>query len=399
MNIHRSKKIVLLGMMSRFPAPGNMWLVAQYLVGFQRLGFEAYYVEAHGLTPSKLMDTADDDASAKAAALIDGVMRRFDLADRWAFHAVHADGRCYGLSSGQLARLYDQAELIINIHGGTVPRPEHTAHNCLVYLETDPVEREIQLYDRNPQALAWLQAHCAFFTWGLNYGQPDCRVPLPAQFTFRPTLPPVIDEWWNAWADGPGTAFTTVGNWRQPGEVRYRGECYTWSKHHEFLKFLDLPRRTAQPLELALGSLTAEDAELLTRHGWRVRPASDVAGDLDRYRRYLAASRGEFTAAKDQNVRLRSGWFSERSAQYLAAGRPVATQDTGFGSVLPSGAGLFAFTTLDEAQAALEAINSDYDRHRRAASTLAREYFHSDVVLRRMLDELGISPPGDGGPR
>jgi hypothetical protein len=184
--------------------------------------------------------------------------------------------------------------------------------------------------------------------------------------------------------------FTTIGNWKQSGQVTFKGEVYTWSKHHEFLKFLDMPHRTGQELELALGSYEEGDRELLERNGWRVRHALSFSKDVDGYRDYIRGSRGEFTVAKDQNVRLRSGWFSERSAQYLAAGRPVITQETGFSNVLPTGLGLFAFSTIEEAAWAVESVNADYDRHRRAASEVAREYFASEVVLPRMLAEAGV---------
>jgi hypothetical protein len=171
----------------------------------------------------------------------------------------------------------------------------------------------------------------------------------------------------------------------------FAGQTYSWSKHHEFMKMIDLPRRVVgQPFELALSSYTPADAAMLEANGWRVRHALDFSMDADAYRRYVVESRGEFTVAKDQNVRLRSGWFSDRSATYLAAGRPVVTQDTAFGNVLPTGEGLFAFTTADEAAAAVEAINSDYPRHRSAASAIAREYFGHDVVLGRLLEEVGL---------
>src|SRR5205807_943665 len=166
--------------------------------------------------------------------------------------------------------------------------------------------------------------------------------------------------------------------------------------HYEFLKFLDLPTRTEQPFELALSSYEPEDRDMLEEHGWRVRHALDLSTDLDPYRDYIAASRGEFTVAKDQNVRLRTGWFSDRSATYLAAGRPVITQDTGFGNVLPTGEGLFAFTSLDDIQAAVEAIDADYPRHSQAARAIAREYFEAEVVLARLLEQVGMPriPPG-----
>ena len=390
MNVLEKKKVVLLGMMTKIPVAGAVWGTMQYLVGLERLGYEAYYVEAHGRTPSMLMERADDDSSALAAAYIDRVMRRFDLSGRWAFHALHADGRCYGMSHTQLNALYRSAALIINYHGNTVPLPEHSATNRLIYLETDPVELEIELYNGDRNAIEFLEPHCAFFTWGLNYGHADCKVPLPERFRFRPTRPPVVLDLWDSHAGGPADTFTTVGNWKQSGQVTFRGEVYTWSKHHEFLKFLDVPRRTGQAFELGLSSYEDADRVLLERHGWKVRHALSFSKDLDTYRDYITRSRGEFTVAKDQNVRLRSGWFSERSAQYLAAGRPVVTQETGFSNVLPTGAGLFGFTTMDDVVGAVAAINADYDRHRRAASDLAREYFNYDVVLPRLLSEVGL---------
>src|SRR5262249_49503019 len=139
-NVLAKKKIVLLGMMSKIPVAGAGWGTMQYLVGFQRLGYDVYYVGAHARTPSLLMETQDDDRSAMAVAFIDRVMRRFDLGGNWAFHALHADGRCYGMTELQLRQLYDSAALIINYHGGTVPLPEHSATGRLIYLETDPVE-------------------------------------------------------------------------------------------------------------------------------------------------------------------------------------------------------------------------------------------------------------------
>ena len=171
----------------------------------------------------------------------------------------------------------------------------------------------------------------------------------------------------------------------------FDGKMYHWSKHYEFLKVLDLPRRVPdQPFELALSSYEQADRRMLESNGWGVRHALGFSMDVDAYRGYVAGSRGEFTVAKDQNVRLRSGWFSDRSATYLAAGRPVVTQDTAFGNVLPTGEGLFAFSDIDEAAAAVEAINVDYPRHRRSASAVAREYFSHEVVLGRLLQEVGL---------
>jgi GT2 family glycosyltransferase len=215
---------------------------------------------------------------------------------------------------------------------------------------------------------------------------------MPEQFKFFPTRQPVVMDFWENRGNASGVAFTTIGNWRQPWrEVNFRGEVYHWSKHFEFEKFIDLPNRTKQPFELALSSYTADDQRLLESRGWMVRHALDLSGNLDTYHRYIADSRGEFTVAKDQNVRLRSGWFSDRAVTYLAAGRPVISQETAFSNILPTGEGLFAFSTTEKIVAAVETINADYDRHRRAALDIAKEYFSHDVVLTRMLRDLGIA--------
>ncbi len=390
MNVASRKKIVLLGMMARMPVAGVIWQTVHYLVGFQRLGYEVYYVEAHATIPSMFLDDTDHDGSDKVAAFLDGVLRRFDLGDRWAFHALHADGRSYGLSAGQLARLYDSTRWIINLHGGTLPLPEHCATNRLVFLETDPVEVQVQLSEGDPQAIEFLDRHCAYFTFGENYGGADCLLPVSDRYDFRPTRQPVVLDFWRGQPEPPGPMFTTIGNWRQPErELVLAGETYTWSKHHEFLKFLDLPSRVDQGFELALSKYDESDRAMLQSRGWSVRHALDFSTDLDEYRSYIASSRGEFTVAKDQNVRLRSGWFSDRSATYLASGRPVVTQETGFGGLLPTGAGLFAFSTIEDIIEAVGAINADYPAHSRAAADVARQFFDSDVVLSRLLDELG----------
>jgi hypothetical protein len=385
-------KIVLLGMLTKIPVGGVMWLVRQYAVGFERLGYDVYYVEAHGRVPSMFMEDEHDDATSKAVAFLADQMARNGMADRWAFHAVHDGGRCFGLSRRELDELYRDAALIINLHGGTVPLEEHAATGRLVYMGTDPVELELELHRGEQHAIEFLEPHVAFFTWGLNYGKPDCRLPWSERFTFLPSPPPVVlDLWQDAGGSKEPAAFTTVGNWRQPWrEVRFEGEVYTWSKHHEFLKILELPRLVGQQFELALSSYKVTDRLMLEAHGWSVRPALDVSSDPEVYRTYIATSRGELTVAKDQNVRLRTGWFSERSATYLAAGRPVIQQDTGFGSAFPTGKGVYAFSDLDGAVAAVEAVNADYAGNRRAASEVAREFLNYDVVLGDILGHMGM---------
>ena len=391
-------KIVLLGMMTRTPVAGVVWQTVHYLIGFQRLGFDPYYVEAHARTPAMLMTDEADDSGALGAAFVDGVMRRFGLAGRWAYQALHDDERLYGMSESELRRLYSSAELIVNLHGGTEPRPEHYGTGRLVYLETDPVQLQIELHDEHQYALDFLEPHVAFFTFGENYGRPGCGLPVSDRFTFHPTRQPVVTDFWLGSGNDSGL-YTTIGNWRQLGrDVTFDGERYGWSKDEEFRKFLALPSLTGSAFELALSRYTPQDRELLESRGWRVRPALDFSSDLDAYRGYIRGSRAEFTVAKDQNVRLRTGWFSDRGATYLAAGRPVVTQDTGFGDVLPTGRGPVPLLRRSTTRPPRSRRSRRTTRERgKAAFELAREHFDASVVLGQLLDTVGMTVPGRHG--
>lgn len=381
-------RIVILGMMTRMPVAGVVWQNAHYLIGLQRMGYEVYYVEAHGVHPTMLSRSAGSTGTPEALAFLDRTLGRFGLGDRWAYHALHHDGRLHGPAAGKLDDLYRSASLVLNLHGGTNPVPEQAAGK-VVYLETDPVHVQAKLEQQDRDLIEFLDQHVAHFTFAERYGRPGCRLPRTDRYDFRPTRQPVLLDLWNHLGP-PGAAFTTVGNWRQTRrDLRVEQETYTWSKHHEFLKVRDLPARTRQPLELALSSSSPPTDELLTRRGWRVRSARDLSADADAYRAYIAGSRGEFTVAKDQNIRFRTGWFSDRSATYLAAGRPVVTQDTGFDSVLPTGEGLFAWRDSQDAVAAIEQINGDWPVHAAAARDIAREYFEAGRVLKRLLSEVG----------
>ena len=271
-------KLVVLGMMTKMPVAGVVWQTVHYLVGFKRLGYDVYYVEAHARTPSMLMAHPNDDASAKAASFIADVMTRFDLGDRWAFHALHADGRCYGMSKRGLDSLYRDASLLVNLHGGTMPLPEHAQTGRLVYLETDPVELQVELHSEVASTIEFLEPHCAFFTFAENLGAPDCSLPVPERYRFKTTRQPVVLDFWDCTSTATRNVFTTIGNWRQSWRsVSLRDETYHWSKHLEFEKFLDVPTRTGRAFELALSSIEPDERLSLEAAGWKVRDALAVS--------------------------------------------------------------------------------------------------------------------------
>jgi hypothetical protein len=321
-------------------------------------------------------------------------MERIGLPDQWAFRLADRSNACWGLTPRELDDLYRSCDALLNIVGATGLREEHMAAPLRVYVETDPVTLELTLAAGDADTWNPFAEHHVVVTYGENYGTEDCGVPMAdLDVTFHKTRQPIDLESWPMVFDADLPHFTTIGNYRQEGsDVRYNGEVYRWSKHHEWEKFLSLPSATSQPFRVALKVDRADDTERLTAHGWNVVSPVDMSLDVfGAYPDFIRGSRAEFTVAKDQNVRLRSGWFSERDACYLASGKPVVSQDTGFSNVLPVGEGLFGVDTVEEAAEAVEAINRDYARHCRAARTIAEEFFRAEDVAARLLRDAGLT--------
>jgi hypothetical protein len=386
----RSRTIVVLGRMATMPVPGVIWQTAHYLHGFERLGFDVWYVEAHGSGLRDYANQSDPHGTKGGASFLAGVLAALGMGSRWALDPVHS-GEVQGISRHQLDSLYGSADLIVNLHGGTIPREEHSRTGRLMYVETDPVEVQFQLATNDAEAIAYLEPHCWFFTFGERYGKPGCGLPVSSRFDFKSTRQPIVMDWWTA--DAPrGDSYSTIGNWRQHhSTVVAEGRRLYWSKDQQWEAFMPLPERTGASFELALSSIDQNAVDRLTARGWTVVPPFAQPGETDEYRRFVTSSRGEFTVAKEQNVVLRTGWFSDRSATYLAAGRPVLTQNTGFDTALPVGEGLLTFTDLDSAVAALEQVENDWDHHSLAARRIASEYFDSDRVLTDLLDAAGVA--------
>ncbi len=383
------KRLVVLHLAGRYPLGGIGWQAGHYVLGLTRLGHDVYYVEDSRANPyAPQVKSVVEDSSYSVAFLAD-VMGRFGLADRWAY-VDGATGVCHGLSRERLRQIYREADGLLNVCGATRLRDEPLRCPVRVYVETDPVFEQIRVAEGDRRAIEALEEHTHHFTYGENLGQPDCPIPLE-KFAWRATRPPVIPELWAARVNPAAERFTTVATWQNVGkDIRFRGETYYWSKHMNFLRVVDLPSRTRQPLELALEVDDPEVRDLLARNGWLLTDAFEVSRDLTAYQHHIERSRGEFTVSKDLVARTRSGWFSDRSACYLAAGKPVVTQDTGFGKYVPAGAGLLAFSTVEEAAAALDEVNRDYARHCRAARGLAEEYFAADRVLGRLCREADL---------
>jgi hypothetical protein len=383
-----------MGMMGRTPFAGVAWQVLHYLEGFRRLGYDVYYVEDTGDWPYDPEQNGITDDCRYTTEYIARMMAWCGLGERWAYRAAAQGNRSFGLSDAQLARLFERADGVVNLTGATVLREEHLRVPVRIYLETDPVLPQIEVDQGREFTINLLKMHTHHFTFGENLGTIDCKVPV-GPFRYLPTRQPIILDWWRARDNGGrkngSLRFTTIASWKQTGkDIQWNGETYLWSKHHEFLKFIDLPRRTPHRFELALACSEPAALQLLTSQGWGVVDALPLSKEILPYREYFFASAGEFTVAKDQNIRLRSGWFSDRSACYLASGKPVITQDTAFGKVLPTGRGLFAFRTMDDILAALDAIASDYEGNCRAAHDIAAEHFAAEKVVGTMMQQVGL---------
>lgn len=384
----RAKKIIVLHLAGQYPLAGIAWQAIHCILGLKRLGYEVYYIEDSGSPPYDPRIQCVVGDSAYSVAFIQRMMSYCGLSDHWAYWDSARD--CYwGLARPDLWRLYRDADALLNVCGATRLREEHLQCPIRIHVETDPVYEQIKLAQGDTASVGYLRAHTHHFTYGENLGQPDCPIPL-GPFDWKPTRPPVIPDLWPSRATPEPDRFTTVTTWQNVSkDISFGSEHYYWSKHLNFLEFQHLPTLTSQPFEIA-SYVSPETASLLRQRGWLLADAHQMSCDLETYQRYISGSRGEFTVSKDLVVRTRSGWFSDRSACYLAAGKPVITQETGFSKNIPTGNGLFAFSTMEEVLAAIDAINADYASHSRAARELAEDYFAADKILRTLLQDAGL---------
>jgi hypothetical protein len=293
------------------------------------------------------------------------------------------------MSEEEILRLYREADAFLNVTGAQELREEHMCLRRRVYVESDPFATQVKAAQCDAATIAALDAHHVHFTFGENIGARDCLVPT-GRFNWLPTRQPVDLELWGN-ADPGGKAYSTITTWSNKDKnIVFRGDTYYWTKDREFERFLDLPRRRPS-VRFELAARVGGDVPgRLASNGWHQLDSVEISTDAGRYRQYIQRSRAEFTAARDQYVRPRTGWFSDRSACYLAAGRPVITQETGFSKYVPSGEGLFGFATMEDVLAAVDSIEGDYRRHCRVAREIAAEYFAAEKVLAHLMSRAGL---------
>lgn len=391
-------RAIVTGMIATYPVGGVAWDYGQYALGLERLGFEVYYLEDTGWqTYDPARGLYGEDCSAGVRFLADALASLSPtLAERWLFRAM--DGTTYGMAWPRFVQVLEEAQLFLNVSGGTLLRDPYMDCPRKVLIDSDPGWNHFVNYPRWDATPGWQdshgwRAHDHFFTYAERIGRPDCVLPALG-IDWRPTRPPVVLDRWRA--QPPGTTWTTVMTWDNFRRgIEYRGKSYG-TKEREFGKIEALPGRVPQArFELAVGG-SAPPVERWRSLGWSVVESQSISRTSDEYRDYVQRSRGELSVAKNVYAATRSGWFSCRSVCYLAAGRPVVLQDTGFSEILPTGRGLLAFTTPEQAADGVTAVERDYEEHQAAARELARAYFASDLVLGRLLEEVELpsSPAG-----
>ncbi|MFM7171202.1 MAG: glycosyltransferase [Cyanobium sp.] len=383
-------RIVVAGFLGLFPAGGATWDYLQYPLGLLELGHDVYYLEDTELWPIFQNDvgitaTLNHLRTVMAWAGMDG---------RWAYRD-EASGQWYGLPPEQVAEIWRTADLFINVSCANVLREETLQVSKRVLIDSDPMFTQVQiLQDRGilkdqGGVRQVVDGHTHHFSFGELIGTPPCRIP-PTGHHWRTTRQPICLNRWPVSSPPADGAFTTVMNWSAARELSYGGE--TWGqKNREFEAILPLPRQVA-PIRLAVALARSQSVpfpEEQAREGaWRLLDPEECAGNWLNYRNFLGTSLGEFSVAKHTYVKARTGWFSCRSACYLASGRPVVTQDTGWSELLPHGEGLFAFSRPEEAAEALREISAEPERHGLAARRIAEAYFDSKQVLQNLLDEV-----------
>jgi hypothetical protein len=374
-------RIVVSGMIAAVPFHGGAtWAVLQYLLGFRALGHRVTFLEqidGDALRPSGCRVEESVNASYMRS-----VAERFGIADDWAL-LVGGTRDTAGLPYGALRDAARGADVLVNISGILTDDTLMSSARTKVYLDLDPAFNQLWHAQGIDMHFA---GHDRFVTVGQAIGSAGCTVPTSG-IDWIPTVPPVVLEHWPV--TGGGEHFTTIGNWRGYGSVEHDGVMYG-QKAHSMRELMTVAAHTDASFLLALDVHPGEtpDIEALDRNGWRIVDPAAVAADPDSYRAFIAGSLAEFGVAKSGYVLSRCGWFSDRSACYLASGKPVLAQDTGFARFLPTGEGLLSFTAIEDALAGIEAIRGDLPRHARAARELAREHLDSGRVLSRLLERL-----------
>lgn len=385
-------RIVVTGLIGQYAFGGVTWDYIQYVLGFRALGHDVWYLEDSAnwaYDPVKQEPSAD---CSHNVSYLERIMREFDMGDRWIYRN-EPDGKYHGVKDEETAeKIIAGADILANVSGACWLRPVTASVKTKLFLDGDPMFTHIKLTRGSKDYLDRVLSHDKHYTFGLNVGQPGCKVPT-AGLKWLPTVQPIAREWWEKTLMPPNAchiadnAWTTVMNWASYKPEEFEGETYG-QKDIEFLRFAGLPAQTKEKFVLAMGQGPGKNrpTEKLEGQGWKIIEPDIHLPDYASYHDFLSNSKAEWSIAKNGYVQSHSGWFSCRSACYLAAGKPVVVQDTGWSDHLPSGEGVIGFRTMEEAQKGIEQVAANYEFHSEAARAYARTHFDAERVCTELLE-------------
>lgn len=387
-------RIVIGGFIGLLPSGGVTWDYIQYPLGFHLLGHDVYYIE-DTMQYSRYQSAGQQwDDPSNSIQYLKETMQRFGLANRWAYRDV-ATNQCYGLPNEKVKEICNTADIFINVSAATYLRDEYLRIPKRILIDSDPMFTQVQDWEDDHPDRSFSRIQEAYqqynhlFSFGENIGNHDCRIPTYG-FTWMPTRQPICLDYWQP--DGKRNnynSFTTIMNWSTRTKLKYQHE--EWGqKDVEFIKFKDIPRKfTKAKFQLIVADSSKRFSKTeLKEYGWEIfDPLQKISNTTD-YKSFITSSLGEFSVAKETYVKSNSGWFSCRSACYLACGRPVITQDTSWSQYIETGKGLFAFHDMDSAIDALNQVASNPEFHSRQAKIIAEEYFDSNKILKEMLNRM-----------
>jgi hypothetical protein len=379
-------RIVISSCLFRYPMGGMMSWLLQYLVGFARLGHEVWYVE-QAARPNDWFDPTRDtmtDDCGYGARTVGALLSQHGFGERW--HLVDRAGRRHGAPRERIEAAFERADLFVDMGGDGSWLADAASSRLRILIDCEPGFTQMKLASRL-EAGETLLHYDAYYTPGANVGTERSSVPTAGR-AWRKVVDPVVPDLFEVTPAEPGAAYTTVMSWQSMRPRVYQGRTYG-NKDVEFARFESLPQRTEAPLELAVSGRDVP-WQRLAQAGWRTLDANQVSRSFASYAAYIRGARGEFTVAKHCFVATNCGWFGDRAAVFLASGRPVVMQDTGWSEHLPCGEGLFAVRSVEEAAAALDEIEHDYPRHARRARQIAEEFLDAERALGHMLGELGV---------
>jgi hypothetical protein len=394
-------RIVVAGFIGLYPTGGVSWDYIQYPVGLKLLGHDVYYIEDTGQYSTYRITERPWDDPYDTIEYLKDTMEKFGLKDKWAYRDT-CSNKCYGMPLKKVLEICETADVFINISASSICREEYLKIPKRVLIDSDPMFTQIQTLENKKDAdIRYVTNNIKItdynyhFSFGQNTGNPDCKIP-GLNINWIPTRQPICLDLWRVdkqrVVEGHSNSFTTIMNWSTRSKLKFENE--EWGqKDMEFLKFISIPEiYTKAPFEIVL-SVSADfkkelNPEVITQKGWKILDPSKTIATTKAYQSFIASSYAEFAVAKETYVKSNSGWFSCRSACYLALGKPVITQETSWSRYIPSGLGLFAFSDIEMAINSLNEVKSNYQKHCQGASEIAKEYFDSNKVLNHVISKL-----------